>query len=80
MNDELSTSVMANLIESKALAGSTWKRKGKSILYKIVGYTQVGTDVLIQFRFCNKDTKKEFREASLSRARFLREFKLVKSI
>lgn len=80
MNGELSTSVMASLIKSKALAGSTWKRKGKSVLYKIVGYTQTGTDVLIQFRFCSKNTKDSFGEDSLSRASFLREFKLVKSI
>ncbi|MCK5610360.1 hypothetical protein KAR91_51280 [Candidatus Pacearchaeota archaeon] len=80
MSRELSTSVMASLIKSKALAGSTWKKKGKSIIYKIVGYTQTGTDVLIQFRFCNKNTKGAFGEDSLSRVSFLQEFKLVKSI
>ena len=80
MNGELSTSVMASLIKSKALAGSIWKKKGKSILYKIVGYTQTGTDVLIQFRFCNKNSKESFGEDSLSRTNFLREFKLVTSI
>ena len=80
MNEELSTSVMASLIKSKALAGSTWKKIGKSVLYKIVGYTQIGTDVLIQFRFCSKNTKESFGEDSLSRTRFLRGFKLVKPI
>ena len=80
MNEELSTSAMASLIKSKALAGSIWKKKGKSILYKIVGYTQIDTDVLIQFRFCNKNTKGAFGEGSLSRAGFLREFKLISPI
>ena len=80
MNGELSTSVMANLIKSKALAGSIWKRKGKMILYKIVGYTQIDTDVLIQFRFCNKWDKGTLGECSLSRLEFLRKYQIVKSI
>ncbi len=80
MKGELSTSVMASLIKSKALAGSTWKKKGKSIIYKIVGYIQTGTDVLIQFRFCSKSTKGSLGEGSLSRSEFLRKYELVKPI
>ena len=80
MNEELSTSVMASLIKSKALAGSTWKKKGKSIIYKIVGYTQIGVDVLIQFRFCNKWDRGKLGECSLGRSEFLRKYELVKPI
>lgn len=80
MKGELSTSVMASLVKSKALAGSVWKKKGKNILYKIIGYAQVDTDVLIQFRLCFITDKGAIEEDSLCRTKFLQEFTLVNSI
>ena len=80
MKDELSTSVMASLIKSKALAGSIWKSKATSCLYKIVGYAQNGSDVVINYRFCNSDYTGTLGEAAARRVKFLRNYELVKPI
>lgn len=80
MNGEPSTSVMASLIKSKALAGSIWKSKATNCVYKITGYEQDGLDVIINYRFCSKDYTGSLGEASARRIKFLRNYKLVKSI
>ena len=80
MNEELSTKVMSSLIKSKALAGSTWKSKATNCLYKITGYEQNGSDVIINYRFCSNDYKGNLGEASARRTKFLRSYVLVQSI
>ena len=80
MNGEPATSVMASLIKSKALAGSIWKSKATNYVYKITGYGQDGSDVIINYRFCNKDDTGSLGEASTRRVKFLRNYRLIKPI